>query len=123
MSWVTNIILHIPAVDARGPQGRIKDVNRFFDEIPGKGFVSLDDPSLPKGWYGGSKLLEANLYVGALNHLDLDSFVKHLQSIDWKEPNHVQVIVMDQEDLDFRIIRIIEDSEEVQPGMDVRSVG
>ena len=100
MSWVINIILHIGI----GDQDLLGKVNEYFDKKETLGFVSLDDQKLPKGWYGGTKFLEACLAVGAFNHLDLQEFLQHLKAINWAEPQSVQLILKDQEDYKFRII-------------------
>ncbi len=105
MSVVTNLVLSLSFEDARGPASKIADVNRFF-ESPVRGLTSVDDPSLPRGWYGGSKMLEANLYVGAFNHLDLRRFIVHLRSIKWERAECVQLLVKEQEDERFRLINV-----------------
>lgn len=60
MSHVTNIVLSVDGDDVN----LIDQVNSFIDR--GRGFVSVGDESLPTGWYGGTKALEADLYIGAL---------------------------------------------------------
>ena len=64
MSWVTNTMLHF----GNGGQAALDKVNAFFTDGPGHGpgFVSVDDPALPRGWYGGSKMLECSVAIGAL---------------------------------------------------------
>ena len=112
MSGVTNILLCLGRDDARKAEGKIADVNRFFDcawAYGGKGFVCLDDPALPKGWYGGSKYLEASVYAGAFNQLPLDSLIEHLRSIEWEEPQCVQLLVQEQDDERFRLINVMDD--------------
>ena len=106
MSNVTNLILSIGYHDAEA--GKIHEVNRYFEEpeieaLRCRGLVSIDDSSLPEGWYGGSKYFEANIYLGAFNYLLLDEFIEHLRSIQWQSPEDLQIIVMGQEDDGFRI--------------------
>lgn len=101
MSVVTNLIL----CHAFGDQEQMAEVNRYF-EPDTKGLVGLHDSVLPDGWYGGSKYLEALLYVGAYNHLDLRAFVKHLQSLRWRAPEQVQLIVKEQDDIAFRVVAV-----------------
>lgn len=102
MSVVTNLILHIGI--SEDEEERIKDVNKFFEDK--NGLVSLDDSKIPRGWYGGSKMLECNLYIGAFNYLDLDEFIKHCKNIKWEYPDEIQIIVKEQEDDLFRIIKL-----------------
>lgn len=106
MSVVTNTIL---ASFSLGEEGR-KLVNEFFPD--GLGFVWVDDPKLPPGWYGGSKYLECDLAIGAFNHLDLNGLIEHLHSIELP----CQLIVQEQEDFEFRIIDIaIENDVSIKP--------
>lgn len=102
MSVVTNAILHMSNMERE--EDRLNDVNKFFP--PETGFVDVDDPKLPTGWYGGTKMLEAPLALGAFNHLDLEGLITHLKSIPWEEPQEVQLIVQEQEDEKFRIIEL-----------------
>ena len=106
MSSVTNIILHW-----QSDLDIVELANRYFIEVEGapvgfRGFVSLSDGP---HWYGGSKALEANLAIGALNHLQLDRFVAYLHRM---VPDPIpcwwvlQLIVKEQEDDRFRIIEI-----------------
>jgi hypothetical protein len=97
MSHVTNIVLCLGNDDRR----KIDLINQFF-EPPTKGFVSCDDPALPKGWYGGSKYLEAAIYIGVFNHLNIHTLIQHFLSIAWSEPNNVQLAIKDQWDERFR---------------------
>jgi len=68
--------------------------------------VSVDDERLPRAWYGGTKMLEVTILIGALNHFPLQAFIKHLQSIEWGEMEVVQLFIKDQEDTEFRLIDI-----------------
>ncbi len=107
MSHVTNLVLSI-GVDDRC-YGKINQVNQFFREIE-KGLISCDDPSLPRKWYGGTKMLETNLYIGAFNHLDIPALLGHLRSIAWESPSEVQLLIKDQNDERFRLINVMENS-------------
>lgn len=80
---------------------KIRQVNAFFTE--------RDQPELEfidPVWEGRGKALECNVYVGAYNRLELDDFVEHLRSIEWNAPEFIQLFVKDQEDIEFRLIRI-----------------
>lgn len=109
MSYVTNLILHMGMIEDEDE--RIKEVNAFFDEDDNP-LVGLNEQPLPPGWYGGTKYLECNLYVGAFNYFQLDDFLKHLQTIKWRAPEDVQLFIKDQDDYKFRIIYGVEEYEE-----------
>lgn len=70
MSDVTNTFLSIETLDS-DEEMKIKEVNSYFRNQGKRGFVSLEDPSLPTGWYAGEKQLEAILYLGVFNYLNL----------------------------------------------------
>jgi hypothetical protein len=106
MSCVTNVILCFSCADGGPDTGVIKEVNSFFDLGKVNGLKSIDSTTLPRRWYGGDKMMEANLYVGAFNHLDLPQFVEHLQRLPWRHPEIVQLFVMEENDERFREIKI-----------------
>ena len=106
MSSVTNLILHIGIIEDE--DAKIKEVNAFFGERENP-LVGLREQPLPRGWYGGSKYLECNIYVGAFNYLDLVRFLKHINSIQWDEPQDVQLFVKEQNDTRFKLIHGVEE--------------
>lgn len=85
MSRVTNVILKT-ACDDSG----IKKLNEIFRA--GVPFVSCDDESLkPQSWYAGTKALEIDIYPGAFNHLDLNELVSAVCSVQWDDPEELQL--------------------------------
>lgn len=100
MSIVTNILLSVGTLDwddledGRPP---LDAVNAYF--YPRRGL-------LPLGEVGGWKAFEAAVFTGAFNHLDLPAFMAHLRALTWHEPELVQVVVKEQEDDLFRILRL-----------------
>ena len=63
MSYVTNVILYIGILN--DVDAKIKEVNAYFEDDSFNGLVSVEDEKLPNGWYGGSKYLECDLFIGA----------------------------------------------------------
>lgn len=106
MSQVTNIVLSFSWYDAEA--GALEDVNAFFGADGRGGFVSCTDPALPWRWYGGTKVLEAEVYVGAFSHLGLEDLVAHLRALDWEEPRAVQLLVKSEEDERFTLINVLD---------------
>lgn len=103
MSNVSNCLLSF-SVTENEPE-RIAEVNSYFPN--GTGFVSVDSPTLPRKWYGGSKMLEACLYIAAFNNLDEADFLKHLaRAVAWRHPEYVQFIVNRQESALFEIVAL-----------------
>jgi len=110
MSVVTNVILHMGCLDDEQGEKLLAQVNEFFDneDRDCMGFVLVDDPSLPEGWYGGTKMLECTLAIGAFNYLDLGDLVEHLRQIKWPRyiQGNVQLMVKEQDHGRFRIIDV-----------------
>jgi hypothetical protein len=111
VSVVTNCILNLGV----GAEDWLPQVNSFFEDK--HGFVLLTT-----NCYGGTKVMETALALGAFNHLNLTALVDHLKAIDWNrhpvDPNQksgcceaVQLIVKEQEADRFRIIEIWEPKE------------
>jgi hypothetical protein len=107
MSLVTNVILRTPLLNENEKKHFSKKINSFFGSS--KGFVNCDDEKLPIGWYGGTKMLEAELWIGSFNYLDLEGLVKHLKTIDWDigYEDWVQIIYQEQQDDKFSIIEFM----------------
>jgi hypothetical protein len=72
----------------------LEAVNRFWPD--GTGLVSVDDDRCPMGWYGGTKMLECHLAIGAFNYLDLEGLRAHLETVPWRYPEDVQLMVKGQ---------------------------
>ena len=110
MSWVTNTILHFGCLDGDHEMHALEHVNAFFKQRnDSQRFVSVQDESLPRDWYGGSKRLECSLAIGAFNHLEIGALVEHLCSLcaaDKLDPVATQLILMDQEEEKFRVINL-----------------
>lgn len=115
MSNVTNLILSFSI--GEDERSRIEEVNLFHNNGIPFYLVSADFERkydkkgnlTKKVWYGGSKCLETPLYIGAINHLDIDGLIEHLKMLEWDKPENVQIILKEQESDKFRIIEIIED--------------
>ncbi|MEL6559483.1 MAG: hypothetical protein AAFQ94_14935 [Bacteroidota bacterium] len=104
MSVVTNVIIAFSASENEAE--RLNDIHKFqYNNQPFR-IVSVNDSKLQKGWYGGTKYLETNILIGAYNHLNLKDLIQHMSTIDWEEPEDVQVIVKEQNDDRFRIINL-----------------
>ncbi len=111
MSVITNLILSFSI--SEDEQSRVGEINTFFNNGRGFKLVSADfereladDYYEAKTWYGGSKYLETPLFVGAYNHLDIDGLIDHLKSVNWEEPENVQLILKTQDADKFEIIEI-----------------
>lgn len=99
MSLVTNAILCFSITN--GETVSEEAINRFANEptgCEGQRFVSCNDPKLPRGWYGGSKMLECEVYIAAFNYMDVEGWIAHLRSLPWRYPEDVQLFLKEQDD-------------------------
>lgn len=109
MSRVSNVILtyHIleeeDVIDKAVRQLKCGDVQLF---------ESIDSDELPKGWYGGSKMMETRIWLGAINHMLREDIVELINTVPWEYPEYVQVFVKEQEDNLFREYSIVPQSSE-----------
>jgi hypothetical protein len=105
MSYVTNLILTFDVMEEE--KEREAEIQEFFihKDARGAGFVSCDDEKLPHGWYGGTKALETNVYIGAFNFINLDDLISHLRhDVKWEYPENVRLMICDQNEEAFRMI-------------------
>ncbi len=100
MSRVTNIIL---TTSARDEPEAIQHLNNWVDDKHGPCclFVDAKDSA-------GDKHLECGIYLGAFNHMDLESFVFAVGSAPWEDPKQVQLFVREEDDEEFRHIGLWE---------------
>lgn len=107
MSRVTNLILAFSS--GEDDTFVVDQLSKFQHNGKPFSIVSIADKKLPIGWYGGDKYMEAKLYIGAYNYLDLVLLVNHMKSISWQNPEDIQIIVKEQFEFKFKIIDLFED--------------
>lgn len=106
MSVVTNLLIHVGFLED-GNEACMTEVAGFFEERGFKAPVNATSKSLPRHWYGNNgKSLEAELYIAAYNRSPLRDFEQFMRQVPWVNPQVVQVIVKEQEDVIFRTINI-----------------
>jgi hypothetical protein len=115
MSVVTNVILAWGSMDDIESKEVLDQINAYLnnqeDQFQERGLVSVEDDSLPSGWYGGTKYLECSLAIGAFNYLHLSEFVEFLKSFNWEKyrtANAVQLMILEENEYAFKIITIRE---------------
>ena len=94
MSHVDNVILAFEESDSADLIARI---NGWLDE---NAYHQSFGPSLKSvdAAYGGSKVLEADLYVAAFNYFPEAKFLEFLRTLPWTQPQLVQVMIKRQWD-------------------------
>ncbi|MFI7340811.1 squamosa promoter-binding protein 15 [Streptomyces sp. NPDC050085] len=107
MSWVANVMISADVADSASVEAlsewlRTDAPRRAHSESHGVGFLKLLTSPKTHGW-GGWKNPECEVWAGALNHADLEALKQRVFEMPWREPNLVQLLVMDQEEEFFRM--------------------
>jgi hypothetical protein len=50
---------------------------------------------------GGRKIMQCDVYLAAVNHLDIETFVAAFKAAPWHDPDCVQLMLKDEEELIF----------------------
>ena len=101
MSRVSNVIVTFSALEQ---PSKIMEINQFFINAGyERGLVSIEDESLPPGWYGGNKPFESEIMIGAFNFLNTDDLISHVDGTRWEDRSSVQVFLQEQTDKKFRV--------------------
>lgn len=61
-----------------------------------RGLVSCDHAKTDEyrySWYGGSKYLETNIWIGAFSELDVNDLIAAMRQVAWNEPDCVRLYV------------------------------
>lgn len=106
MSHVTNLIIAYSRCDNDEKDKQVlEEINSCIDH--GR-LVHVEDPILPDCWFCNGKTLEANIAIGAFNHLNLVEFISAICKIDYEYYGcyFCQVIVKDEHDDRFSIVHI-----------------
>jgi hypothetical protein len=105
MSKVTNIILITSGIDDSSFTTEL--LSKFI--VNGEPFVirAVDDPSLPTGWYGGNRVLECNIFIGAYTSFPLNEFISFITNVNWYLPENIQLLVKEDSDYKFRLFEIM----------------
>jgi hypothetical protein len=110
MSWVANVMV---LADEEDTPSLVALSEWLENDAPwngrsgppgatGVGFLRpITEPD--RNEWGGWKEPECNIWAGALNHADLDAVRARVQQTPWRQPNVVQLFLMDQEEWYFRL--------------------
>lgn len=108
MSDVTNILLSFDICEEEDDPGDVMGETSDYTMLtqinawlaPRYGAFGVDADWIA----GGTKHLEAPLYIAAFNHFDLDAFCAFLRTLPWLYPQHVQLFVQEENDNCWRLL-------------------
>jgi hypothetical protein len=52
---------------------------------------------------GGDRLMQCDVYLAAVSHLNIDAFIRLFKAAPWHDPDCVQLMLKDEEDLIFTV--------------------
>jgi hypothetical protein len=100
MSHITDVILLVSVLD----EDVAHRVNEFFltsgsqSGTPGQ-MIRVDEYAS-----AGHKAMQATVYAGAFNYLDIVGFLRHVASLPWEDRSTVQVLLQDEHDDQFHLL-------------------
>ncbi len=99
MSDVTNLLLSFSILEDSG--SKVRHVNEWLAQNDQAPLASLWEND---ACYGGSKRMDVPVYAGAFSEFPLEVFLVFLRSVEWHEPNAVQVMLRAPGDVRWRLI-------------------
>jgi|GEM_PF-2774724 len=103
MSFVTTVILSFSK--SENEKDRIREVNLISYKGQPINLCSVDDAPGDRNlmWYGGNRRVISNVYIGSYNHLDVKSFLRYLGTVNWDDPDMVQVFIQSEDEWNFNV--------------------
>jgi hypothetical protein len=111
MSWVANLLVSVASDDvdtvaAFNEWLRDRAPRSWPEGEPGPGY--LNEITGKDTRWGGWKNPECDVWAGTVDKADLDAVVRKFGETAWRQPNAVQLFVMDQQEVFFRLWMIRE---------------
>ncbi len=100
MSNVTDIILSTAIEDGASKQDEHPNVdllNAYIKKEHNWALIRVDQ------YAGGGKKVQCDVFMAAINYLNIDEFVKHFHTISWECPECVQLMLKGEHDDKFTI--------------------
>lgn len=101
MSHVTDIVL-LTAIDDGGHDDEHPNVDRLEDWLkreysPHVRLVKVDQHAI------GTKAMQCDVFITAINYLNIEGFVEAFRAIPWGMPDCVQLLIKDEHDERFTV--------------------
>ena len=106
MSYVTNVILVTGADDGWGKEGEGWLEDKYTNACVLIDHIAKKHPHSKRferighrANTGGNKCLECDVFVGAVNHLDVDALLECFYAIKWENPEAVRLLLDTESDV------------------------
>lgn len=103
MSFVTNVILTCSLMEKAGDDGVFPPVDHLNAWLTETYRCTLVEVSAHAG---GTKVMEAPVFLCAFNYLDEPEFLRHVASAPWDDPESVRVFLCRQEESAFDLVSL-----------------
>lgn len=109
MSEVTNVILTFSLIEENNKNEALAEINDYLIDKHYPPFVVLDDINNDLSpFIAGNKWLEAQICIGAFNHLNIPEFEQVIKMASWIYPEDVKVLLQTQDSNTFVCYQIVE---------------
>lgn len=109
MSHVADIILTTPIEDGGKKDGDSPNVDVLINYLRVEYHLE-ERPKSPlekvDGHAGGDKAMQCDVFIGAINYLDINGFIEVFKSIKWEYPEDIQLLIKDEHDDKFKLYEI-----------------
>jgi hypothetical protein len=103
MSHVSDIILITAIEDGAAVESDHPNADRLSEYLRENHKSSLIQVD---GHAGGNKAVQADVFMAAINYLDIPAFVAAFKSVHWEIPECAQLLIKDEHDDRFTEYRI-----------------
>lgn len=102
MSVVTDIILITFIEDGSGENEHLNVdlLNKYLLDHYRCELVKVDN------YAGGNKCMQCDVFIGAINYLDIDNFINQINKISWEHPESLQFLLQKEEDEYFTAYKL-----------------
>jgi hypothetical protein len=101
MSAISNVILTTAIYDGAWSQSDYGNVDLLNDYLrkhnQGRCFNRVDDKA------GGHQQMTCDIFMAAVNYLDVDALVNEFLTIEWQKPEQAQLMIRSHEDEHFQL--------------------
>lgn len=103
MSWITDAVVLMGCEDEQVRLAEVNEKLALLDEGRRQAFGAADNSDMD--WAGGSKFFVGTIWAGAFNHINPEWLTEALACANWRHPEHVILLVQDEGEYEWSIIR------------------
>lgn len=113
MSWITDAVVLMGFEDEYARLIEVNDKLALLDKERHQGFCAAEDSDMD--WAGGNKFFTPRIWAGAFNHINPDWLTEAVSSANWRYPEKVILLVEDEGDDEWSVIRLAKLSDRTNP--------